>query len=111
MVISETIAPGTKYLSTASAPKMPMPVAAAAKFNEAPVIIPSRIKIAASIGSMPALVIMGIAIEPIMIIAPKPLMPKKTKAVAPVSRTAIAIGLSPDNSAAFFIIASDMPVF
>ena len=110
MIIIDTIAPGIKYLSTASEPNIPIPAAAPAKFKELPVIIPSKINIAASIGSMPALVIIGIAIEPIMIIAPSPLIPKNTNAVAPVSKIAIAIGLSPDNSAAFFIIASDIPV-
>ena len=90
---------------------MPIPVAAPAKFSEEPVIMPSKIKITASIGSIPALVIIGMAIEPIIIIAPSPLMPKKIKAVAAVIKIAIAIGLSPESSAAFLIIASDMPVF
>ena len=69
--------------------EQPKPVeakpAAPAKFSELPVVMPSKIKITASIGSMPALVIIGIAIEPIMIIAPSPLMPRKINAVATIA--------------------------
>ena len=61
--------------------------------------------------AIPAPVIIGMAIEPIMIIAPNPLMPKKIKAVAAVIRPAMAIGWSPESSAAFFMMVSDMPVF
>ena len=88
-----------------------MPAAAPAKFSELPVIMPKRIRITASIGSTPALVIMGIAMEPIMMIAPKPLIPKKTNAVAAVIKVANAMGLSPESSAAFLIMASEIFVF
>ena len=62
-------------------------------------------------GEMPAPVITGSAIEPTMMTPPRPLSPRKTKAVVAVSRKAIAIGRSPANSAAFLTIASDIPVF
>jgi hypothetical protein len=57
--------------------------------------MPKRIRITASIGSTPALVIMGMAMEPIMMIAPKPLIPKKTNAVAAVIKVAKAYASPP----------------
>ena len=71
---------------------MPMPVAAPAKFSALPVSIPKRIRITASMAAIPAPVIIGMAMEPIMIMAPRPLMPKKMKAVAAVIRPAMAMG-------------------
>ena len=111
VTVREMSAPGIKYFSTASAPNMPMPAAAPAKFRALPVVMPSRIRITASIGSTPALVIMGMAMEPIMMIAPRPVIPKKTKAVAAVIKVAKAMGLSPESSAAFLMMASEMFVF
>ncbi len=66
---------------------------------------------AASTGKIPTPVMMGRVMEPIMMTGPRPLMPEKTKTVAAVSRNAMEMGWSPDSSAAFLMIVSEMPVF
>lgn len=66
----EIVALGIKYLSTASGPKIPTPAAEAAKFMDEPIIIPSKTRFTASMGWIPAPVIIGRAIEPTMIRTP-----------------------------------------
>ena len=76
-----------------------------------PVCIPSSRSEAAVTGLIPAEVIIGIAIEPIIITAPSPFIPRNINATAAVSAAAMGRGLSPASSAAFFIMALEMPVF
>ena len=65
----------------------------------------------ATAGVIPALIIIGRTIEPTMITAPRPLIPKKTKIVASDKSKAMERGLSPASSAAFFIIVVEIPVW
>ena len=57
------------------------------------------------------LVMMGSTMEPTISTAPRPLIPVNTNAVAASIRNAMAIGRSPANSAAFLMMASEIPVF